>query len=195
MTAEPSLQKLGLEAETLDWLHEFEYYVVNPSTGRTGVPWDLYPDYYSEIPEFYENDKWLDSDFYSQNPDIRSGYNEICEGIDALVAKHGYVREGHMYRKHPEVPDFAAEDELIVCFTHFGTSCMILSHLLNIPAPMLLMHFVNLPTGVICVNAETRDEATGGTHFRVQFYGNTDHLKAAGEPVSGHAAFTSTFNG
>ena len=195
MTAAPSLKKLGREAITLNWLREFEYLITSPSKGIPDFPWDLYPDYYSEIPEFYDINKWLDTDFYSQNPDIRIKYGEVFEGIDSLVAKYGYVREGHMYIKHPEFPDFAGEEEIILCFTHFGASCMILSHLLNIPAPMLLMHFVNSPTGIICVNAETRSEESGGTHFRLQFYGDIAHLRNAGEPVSTHAAFSTLFNG
>lgn len=195
MTAAPCLEKLGMEAEEIPWLKEFEYRVTNPTTGRESVPWDFFPEYFSEHPELYDRDQWKEAEIYRANPDLLPAYEEVCRGMDGILAANGYHREmegsGTMYRLDRTVTD-GDEEDLILFFCHFGVTGVALSHLLGISPFVLLHHTVILPTGISVVNAEKRvpDKA----HFRTQVIGDLRHLAEAGEPFSRHAAFSPVFN-
>ena len=194
MTAEPSLKALGREAETIPWLREFDYKVIHPSTGQLHVPWDFYPEYFSQYPELYDPDHWLDAPIYSSNPAIRPAYEELCEGIDAIFAENGYHRirsgSGTMYDLDRSLTD-GDEEDCLLFFCHFGVTSVILGHLLKMSPFALLHHTVVLPTGITIVNAEKRvpDKA----HLRTQVIGDVRHLHDAGEPLSYYAAFSPVF--
>ena len=193
-SAAPSLEKLGMEAEEKGWLREFEYLLPNPTTGKMDIPWDLYPDYYNNIPEFYDKDKWLDMDFYRSNPDIAPAYEEVKAGIDGILKEFGFVRDNNIYRLDPECKNPAKPEDTIVFFSHFGISSIIISYLINVSAPVFLMHFVCPPTGITVLNTEMRLPGSNAAHFRIQSFGDTGHLRENGEPLSEHAAFSSLFN-
>ena len=194
MTAEPTLRIWNREAEEIPWLREFDYKIIHPSTGRIHVPWDPYPDYFSQYPEMYDRDRWLDAPIYTSNPEIKPAYQEVCAGIDAILAENGYHRilsgSETMYDLDRSLTDGDEEDALVF-FCHFGVTSIILSHLIGVSPFILLHHTVILPSGVTVVNAEKRvpDKA----HLRIQFLGDVRHLAEAGEPFSRHAAFSPVF--
>ena len=196
MTAEPTLLKWNREAEEIPWLREFEYRITHPSSGKLHVPWDLYPEYFSEYPDMYDRERWIDTPLYSSNPEIKTAYQEICESIDALLAENGYHRNpegsGTMYDLDRSLTD-GDEENALVFFCHFGVTAVILSHLIGVSPFILLHHTVILPTGITIVNAEKRvpDKA----HLRIQVLGDVRHLAQAGEPFSTHAAFSPVFEG
>ena len=112
---------------------------------------------------------------------VAEEYRWVAEGLDKLLADHGYVREGHCYR----VEKPSADRLVLIC--HFGVQCVMLSHLLGI-SPMVLWHgFCAAPTSVTTVNTEERRK--GIASFRVSSFGDISHLYEAGEPVSLHARF------
>ncbi len=192
MTAAPSLALRGETAETIEWLEEFRYYTPNPVTGKMHVPWDLQPEYFTPIDEMYDPVRWQETEFYTTHPGLVPGYRDLCESVDALLAGYGYVREGRMYRLDPEKTDGDDED-MIVLFCHFGITNFILSHMIGISPAILCMNFLSLPTGITVVNAEK--SAEGNALWRIQFYGDTSHLREAGEPVSASAAWSTVFQG
>ena len=60
-------------------------------------------------------------------------WRETQAGMDALLARYGMTREGHLYRCDNNQPD------TIVLFCHFGIMMVCIGHLLGL-SPMLLWH-------------------------------------------------------
>ena len=189
-TASYSLEAVGREAVTYEWMKEFAYFIDDPVTGRHGVPWDLMPDYWTEIPEMYDRDAWKTTALYRSNDAILPAYQEVCEVLDSLLSSYGYNRYNNYYRTDPSKEK--AEDTIVI-FCHLGVTCMMLSHLLGISPIPLLHGFFLAPTSVTVLASEERME--NNAIFRVQVMGDTSHLLAGGEPISQAGFFTEPFRG
>ena len=209
-TASCTLKKMNRTAITLDWIKEFFYPVDDPITGRHGVPWDFVPSCWSNDPLMLDIDRWVDGKIPSQNPMIASAYQSVCQSMDELLASYGYIRENHYYRMPDaeerfisstvspsdlrpagNVPDTG--EPCIVFFCHLGITCIILSHLLNIPF-QLLVHGIFLPTTSLTIL--TSEERWGKeAYFRAQAIGDVHHLLSGNEPISTAGAFSSVFHG
>ena len=114
----------------------------------------------------------------SNTPEL---YKNVCEGLDALLAQHGYVRQGNFYRAEKRNEDTIA----LVC--HFGLESVLLSHLLNI-SPMALWHGTcAAPSSVTVLTTEERRE--GIALFRMNAFGDTSHLYIGGREPSFSARF------
>lgn len=172
-TAEYTLKKCRRTAETLDWLHEFDRELIIGPDGRRRIAWDMLPQDWTSVPEYYDKEKWINVPVMAE-ADMRSGIAYVQDGLDALLAKHGYKRKENYYKAlHPN-------EDTIALFCHFGVECVMLGHLLGI-SPMLLWHgFMAAPTSVTTVCTEERRE--GIAYFRVTAFGDISHLNAHGEP-------------
>lgn len=196
-TASYSLEKIGRKAITYEWLKEFSYFIDDPITGRHGVPWDFMPEYWTQIPQMYEKDGWKETDIYRSNPELLPAYEEVCEGLDNLLASYGYKRHHNYYctiPKDTKVCDITANtQETIVIFCHLGVTCIMMSHLLGISPALLLHDFYLAPTSVTILASEER--MNGNAHFRTQVMGDASHLTQGGEPISDAGYFTDVFQG
>lgn len=171
-TASYTLDKIGKKAKTYDWLREFRGTVKDPE--RTNC-WDRKPDYWTRIDEYYDFDNWLDVDLMKDG-DVKRHYNRVCKGVDKLLAKHGYVREGRMYKAVKPNAD------KILIFCHFGVESVILSRIFSV-SPMIMWHnFVALPTSVTRLATQEREQ--GKAIFTCIQYGDLGHLYAGGEEPS-----------
>lgn len=174
-TASLTLQKLGREAVVCDWLQEFHAPVLDPESKKERIPWDLLPSYWTNIPGMHSVETFADTDLMRTGR-VKEEYQRVCEGIDGIIAAHGYVREGKMYCTA------AHNEDTVVLFCHMGVTFFMLSHLLNI-SPMNLIHGMFLaPSSVTIVSTEEVRE--GKAYFRCQTLGDISHLYAAGEPAS-----------
>lgn len=172
-TASLTLKKCRRTAETLDWLREFSLPVNHPLTGEPrSVAWDAMPDYWTKLDGFYDNNLWSSTGYMQPAPSLEY-YKEVADGLDSILAKHGYSRDGRMYRTQ------GGNRDVVVFFCHFGVEMVMLSHLFGIP-PMPLWHsFIALPTSVTTIFTEEREE--GSVIFRCAGFGDVSHLYAAGE--------------
>ena len=110
-------EKINRTAITYDWMKEFSYFIDVPTTARHGVPWDFMPEYWTEIPNMYDKDKWKEAEIYRSNPELIPAYEEVCTGIDAILEKYGYKRHHNYYTtEHTQSPD--NQDSTIVIFCH-----------------------------------------------------------------------------
>lgn len=201
-TASYTLQKLGREAVTYEWLKEFYYPIEDPVTGRIGVPWDFMPEYWTEIPQMYEKEGWKETAIYRSNPDLIPAYTQVCEGIDSIIESCGYKRQRSCYLNisGQEAPNCSGmqspnhhTDSTLVIFCHLGVICVMMSHLLGI-SPALLFHSLYLaPTSVTILATEERRNNIA--QFRTQVIGDTSHLLKGGEPISAAGYFTDVFQG
>lgn len=184
-TASLTLRKLGREAETLPWLREFRGNVEKPGVPpNSGCAWDWLPAEWTKEPRFYDKDHWFEPEPMAA-VNIPAEAKWVTEGLDALLAKHGYVREDGYYRAE------RANEETIAIFCHFGLECVLLGHLLHI-SPMVLWHgFCAAPTSMTLVHTEER--RAGIASFRVARFGDVTHLLQAGREPSFSARFCETF--
>lgn len=174
-TASLTLEKMEREAITCDWLQEFDAPVIDPVTGRERLCWDLLPGYWTGIPEMHSVDTFTETELMKSGR-VKEEYRRVCDGLDNIIAAHGYVRENKMYRTK------AHNEDTVVLFCHMGVTLFMLSHLLNI-SPVNLIHGIFLaPTSVTIVSTEEVKE--GEAYFRCQMVGDTSHLYAGGEAVS-----------
>ncbi|MCR5675960.1 MAG: histidine phosphatase family protein [Lachnospiraceae bacterium] len=203
-TARPALKLLSREAVTLPWLREFSYRIEDPLTGRLHVPWDLPPEYYTQVPQFFDKDHWYEAPLYQTNPEIPENAPAAYRGFDELMSSHGYRRHGNDAYYHVEeaasslIPDDdrpgfdhdfhpTDDDETLLFFCHLGAELLLVGRLLGI-SPVLLWHGIYIaPTAVTVLNEERR--YNGNAIFRLQTLGDTSHLKEGGEPVSASGAF------
>lgn len=181
-TAAPTLRMKGIEGEYCEWLREFSgRYIDRPDKEKPhNVCWDWLPEDWTRFDEFYRYDGWY------ENPVMvaadMKGYEEsVTAPLDEMLARHGYEREGRLYRA------VKPNDDTIALFCHFGVSCVMIGHMLGI-SPMPLWHgFCAAPTSVTTIYTEERRE--GKASFRIACFGDTTHLHDAGEPVSFSARF------
>lgn len=184
-TARPTLEKLGREAEICPWLREFSPLILRPDRDRLGVCWDWLPQDWTRDKRFYDRDHWAENDIF-QAASLKDEADWVARELDALLARHGYVRDGEYYRA--ERPN----EDTIVFFCHFGVECILLSHLLGI-SPMPLWHGTcAAPTSVTTLTTEERRK--GIAAFRMNCFGETTHLYAAGREPSFAARFCETYD-
>ncbi len=185
-TAAFTLEKMGREAETLDWLREFKGRIERPDVpGKQSICWDFLPEDIEKETVYYDKDKWLETDRMKAG-NVREEYEKVCSGLDELLKKHGYERENLYYHVNK------ANNDTIVLFCHFGVECVMLSHLLNV-SPMVLWHgFCAAPSSITSIYTEER--VKGKALFRVNEFGSTAHLYVAGEKPSFAARFCECYD-
>ena len=200
-TADYSMKKLGITAETLEWLKEFPAKIdlskvtwlrsAYPNTVSqygsytSRIVWDIVPSYWAEHSECMDPEKWRESDI-CRNSDTVEIYDQVASEFDRLLAGYGYVREGNCYRVEKE------SRETVTFFCHFGITCVLLAHLWGI-SPFLLWHCLALaPTSVTEVVTEEREK--GIACFRGLKLGDVSHLVLGNEPVSTSARFCEIYS-
>ena len=179
-TAAATLKRKGMQAQVMPWLQEFPAKVLKPNTKTANIAWDWLPQDWTQEPRFYDKDKWLEVPVFrdSNTPQL---YKKVCDGLDALLASHGYVRNGNTYRVAER------NEDTIVLVCHFGLESVLLSHLLNV-SPMPLWHGTcATPSSVTTLITEERRE--GIALFRMCGFGDTSHLYAGGREPSFAARF------
>ena len=85
-TASASLRKCGRRAAVCDWLREFDAPVIDPETGKKRLPWDLWPGYWTKVPEMHSVDTFADTDLMRTGR-VKEEYARVCAGIDGESLK------------------------------------------------------------------------------------------------------------
>ena len=200
-TAGYTLQAMGRSAEEMPWMQEFPARVdlnrdpsllcAYPDTQRKedgswlhSVVWDIVPSYWKGMPEFYTMDGWRGTEI-ARISGMEEIYDSVCEGFDSLLEKHGYVRDGMLYRTEQ------GNNDTLAIFCHFGVTCVMLSRLWGI-SPFVLWHsLVCAPSSVTEVYTEEREK--GIVSFRATKIGDVSHLYANGVEPSFAARFCESF--
>lgn len=184
-TAQYTLDAVNMTAETMPWLREFHAPVTDPRTGQPRLPWDLLPEDWTSEEKYYSEKDWHTSNLMMSG-NVISEAKRVAEGIDGILARHGYERSGRIYRA------VRPNRETAALFCHFGVECVMLGHILGI-SPIVLWHgFCAAPTSVTSLISEERRNGTA--YFRMNAFGDTGHLYAAGESPAFAARFCETFD-
>ena len=185
LTAEPTLTRLGMEAEICDWLREFSYVKIDyPGYPEGRILWDMHPSYMNLHPELYSEEGWLRNKTVAESG-AEEAYRRVCSELDTLLSRHGYLREGKNYRA------VRANHDTVVLFCHFGVIAVLLSHLWNTSPYVIWQHLCALPTSVTTVYTEEREE--GIASFRTATFGDLSHLYLGGEEPAFAARFCECF--
>lgn len=186
VTAAPFLQEMGREAVVYDWLQEFFIPVKDPVTGQQRIAWDFMPAYWTNEPLLYDKERWTEAPVM-RDSQIAAAYQEVCKGIDGVLAEHGYTRKDSYY-----ITEQGNEDTLVfVC--HLGVTFAILSHLLGLSPSVLWQGFFIAPTSVTVLCTEERIK--GEAYFRCKCMGDTLHLAQGNEPASDSGFFCEVYDG
>ena len=185
-TASYTLRRMGREAETLPWLQEFRGRYFDPDAGRMRICWDWKPRNWMKYPESFDSDRWTEIPPF-QGENVREIWEETKAGIDELLGRYGFRKEGEIWRSEHNTPD------TIALFCHFGISMAILGYLTDV-SPMVYWHrMMCLPTSVTEVVTEER--IPGEAVFRAVKIGDLTHLEMNGEPRSTHGLFPECYTG
>ena len=182
-TAKPTLTRLHRTAEELTWLHEFRGQAVNPFTGEGSIPWNLSPRYFARQKELYDPENWRENAIY-QAGTVGEIYDETAKGVDALLSRYGYTRDGRIYRTRQNSTD------TIALFCHFALGMAIVSYLVGV-SPSVMWHGFFLPTSSVTTFI-TEEREKGEVVFKCLQLGDTSHLYAGNEPVSRSGLFPET---
>lgn len=180
-------RRIGMEDKVIvkPWLREFSCPHTLPSGEKKSIVWDMLPSFWTNEEKLFDRNAWQEQDFFKE-ADVKKAYAEVTDGLDELLAAHGYVREGAYYKA------VRSNRDTVALFCHFGLEMMLLSRLLNI-SPIVLTHqFVALTSSVTTLYTEERRE--GAAAFRCCGFGDTGHLYAGGETPSFSARFCEVYN-
>ncbi|MBR6164651.1 MAG: histidine phosphatase family protein [Clostridia bacterium] len=185
-TAAYTLNRLHRAAESLPWLQEFRGRCSDPETGKPRLPWDLPPLLWTSLPGVYDIRTWTDAPLFG-NGDVRIVWQETVTGVQDLLGRYGFRKDGPVWRVENNPRD------TIALFCHFGISMAILG-VLTETSPVVLWHrTLALPSSLTEVVTEERTK--GVVSFRITRLGDISHLESAGEKRSTAGLFPECFTG
>ncbi|MBQ9198195.1 MAG: histidine phosphatase family protein [Clostridia bacterium] len=185
-TAEYTLKRVNRTAETLPWLAEFRGRLPDPETGNARIPWDYRTTAWAGRRQLMDRERWQE-DALVAGGNVADIWRETKEGVDALLLRYGYRRDGFVYRCDNNT------DDTLVLFCHYGIGMSILSYLTNMPPVPMWQSFLFVPSAVTTVI--TQERVPGEIEFRCLCAGDVSHLLAAGEPPSLAGLYPETYNG
>lgn len=185
-TAAYTLEKVNRTAEELPWLAEFRGMCVDLETGKLRIPWDLKPQLWLPRQQLRDKDRWMDDEMM-QGGNVAEIWQETKDGLDSLLARHGYQRKGGLYLCENNQAD------ALVLFCHFGMMAAIVAYLTDISPVLLWQGFCAQPSSVTTLITEER--VKGECVFRCMQFGDISHLYAGGERYSTAALFPECYTG
>lgn len=170
-TAAPTAEKLGLPITVLPWARELG------DEARTRYP-DGVSKVISRLPDAYFYDPAVrdlsseeamsSMDCFTDNQ-YAERYKEISEGLDALLEKHGYRRNGRgLYETA------APNDSHVGLFCHGGMTRIMLSHLFHLPCTRVAAAWQGHFTNVTVLYFD--ENPVGETAPVLVSYGDVGHL-------------------
>ena len=195
--------RLKKEPVTFDWLEEFPARVdlerseearkafatdlfddSGSSKYKLHRMWDFLPSYYGEHPELFDSADWRKAQIVKDSS-AEEIYDHVIREFDSLLASYGYERRGLLYHCDE------GNTKTLTFFCHFGITCVLLSHLMNVSPFSLLQMTASAPTSVTEAVSEERQKGTA--IFRMLRFGDTTHLTVGNENPSFSARFCERF--
>ena len=129
-TAEAASRALGLPVRTLDFMREVRW---GDRDGAEmfagGHPWDIADELARQGTDL-NDPRWREYPYFRNNR-VCDSVDTVEEGIDRWLESLGYRREGPYYRC---VRTDSAQ-QTVALFSHGGSSCAAMGHMLNLPFP------------------------------------------------------------
>lgn len=164
--------RLGMEPVFEPWTRELNWQAPDDQ-GRPIAAWNIPGETVRARKPYPGHETWPDHDSYR---DYAALYETIVNDSDAFLLRHGYEREEGRYRIQ------APNREAVAVFCHLGFGLTWLSHLLEIPFPLVWSSFWLPPSSVTTILFEERSERWAVP--RCTGLGCVAHLHKASLPVS-----------
>lgn len=149
-TAQPTCDILGLPMQIEEWTSEAlagnSFYITRPD-GISSWIFHQNPTVLKNDASHTLVDNWYEAEcFKIYDKDFKGGYERIQKASDEFLERHGYKREGSVYKiVNPN-------EERIAVFCHQGFGVTWLSHLLGIPPHIFWTTFDLTHSGVTVLN-------------------------------------------
>ena len=142
-------------------------------------PWNMPPEIWANDNTLYDINQWQNSEVLN-GCDVYDTYERICKEFDSLIAKHGYIREGNLFK----IEENAKKEKTIALFCHFGVGTSIIAHILNMPLIAVWNSIFLPPSSVTTIYMEQHIASRPIAHGIFVGIGDTSHLYAGNEPIS-----------
>ena len=146
-TAAYTAATLGLPIVKRDWLEELELRIAQG--GRDYAIWDTFGETIRAAHPLPTTEDWHLHPPFSE-ADVAGYWLDFRRRMDEFTAEHGYSRVRGRYRIE------RSNDDRIAVFCHNGTLLMMLSHLLELPPPLVWCGFYSWPSGVTDIYFDER---------------------------------------
>ncbi|GAA3406813.1 histidine phosphatase family protein [Paenibacillus hodogayensis] len=163
---------LGVSPTIEPWTRELNWQTPDAG-GQPMAAWNIPGETVRAALPFPGRDTWAQ---YAPYGDYARDYETICSASDAFLERLGYVREEGRYRIA------APSRDAVAVFCHLGFGLTWLSHLLELPFPLVWSAFWLAPSSVTTIVFEERSEQW--VVPRCTGLGCVAHLHKAGLPVS-----------
>jgi probable phosphoglycerate mutase len=167
----------GLQAEVLDWIQEIDDSRISIAPWGEVTGWDIPGEVLRGQAELPNHENWK-RDALLQSAKAEFHLNRVQVHSDAFLQTLGYERDGGKYKILRSNP------EQIAIFCHNGFGLIWLSHLLQIPLPLMWSGFTMAPSSVTTILFDERSSEWAVP--RCIGFGDTSHLYQAGLPISSH---------
>lgn len=172
-TMQYTADRLGIEPGTEPWTRELGWSAPDEQGGRPIAAWNIPGETVRASRPYPGHETWSERAPYREYADH---YETLKRDSDAFLGRHGYVRENGRYRIQ------SSNRETIAVFCHLGFGLTWLSHLLELPFPLVWSAFYLPPSSVTTILFEERSELWAIP--RCTGLGCVAHLHKAGLPVS-----------
>ena len=169
-TAQAAAEVLGLPVKTLDFMEEVRWGSADrEELYAGGHPWAIADEMARQGMELNRAD-WRDAPWFRTNRVVEC-VDRVERGIDEWLAGFGYLREGKHYRHTAE----EEQHKTVALFSHGGSSCAAMGHILGLPFPyaIALLHLDF--TGITVVRLDSR--AGIGAIPQLKCSNDTAHLR------------------
>lgn len=172
-TAEYSVRKTGLELHQEAWTKELSGLdVEQPPPYGVNAVWDLHGEVIRTSTPEATTEQWLKRLPCNDTAKVQRVFDEVGRNSDEFFARHGYHRDGGVYRITGN------REQRLAVFCHGGFGLTWLAHLLAIPLPLVWSGFYLWPSSVTTLLFDERTE--GVSVPRCIGLADVSHLYAAG---------------
>jgi broad specificity phosphatase PhoE len=170
LTAKPMAEGLTLPVIAHDWLLEPGHLRVRQD-GIDYTMWDIYGETVRAFDAPLTQMTWPRIPPFDA-PEVAEMWKGFRERADALIASHGYERQGCRYRIR------RSSGDRVAIVSHNGTVLLFLAHLLELPLPLVWCGFFAWPSSVTVIHLEEHSSAWAVP--RALHVADVSHLYAAG---------------
>ncbi|MBE6952850.1 MAG: histidine phosphatase family protein [Ruminococcaceae bacterium] len=151
-TALYAAELLQLPVERLEFMRELDWCWDDAVFGK-GQPWVCSEDILRRCgaDAFRTERVWREHEYFTPEPLI-ARVDAAVEGFDGVLAQHGYVRCGDVYRC------VRPSDETIAMYSHGGSSSAVVAHMLNISFPQFCTICQPERTSITSIVMKTNEE-------------------------------------
>ncbi len=151
-TAKPTSDMLGIPVEIEEWTREVDdrFSLVMPN-GNKEFAFNVQNTVYRHDNNINLGENWHSAKIF-ESIDAKEEFSKIVDASDNFLSRHGYKREGGVYKITAE------NNDRIAVFCHGGFAALWLSHLLAIP-PHIFMAGIGINhTGVSVVEFSNNED-------------------------------------